>query len=114
MKGVAIRAYATQYHDPIVLKQGEVVVLGAMSTEPQWPNWIWATFEGKSGWIPVQIVSAEGQVLEDYSAQELDVAVGDELELLRPLNGWFWALHLGRNQLGWVPEENVNVQTIAS
>lgn len=109
MNALAIQRHVPKYLDPIVLKRGDVVVLGAMSTEPEWPNWIWATHLGKSGWIPTQIVDDRGCVSEDYSAVELAVEVGDHLLVLHSLNGWHWARHALHKTTGWVPESCVQL-----
>nr|WP_278249026.1 SH3 domain-containing protein [Paenalcaligenes suwonensis] len=41
--------------------------------------------------------------LEDYTAQELNVRVGEIVAVLKHLNGWMWCKNLLTQQSGWVP-----------
>lgn len=76
-----------------------------------WPNWLWCRVAGRAadavGWVPAQIIERvdahSGIALADYSAQELDVDIGDELLGQRMLNGWVWCAHATRDEAGWVP-----------
>jgi len=104
-----LRSYATQYHNPIILREGDRVVLGEEETEEKWKGWIKAAHDNISGWIPKQIVHAQpggtGIITEYYSAKELDVEAGDEVEALKELNGWLWVKHMRTGEEGWIPKE---------
>lgn len=110
---IVIKSYQKQYLDPIQLKVGDNVVLGKEETEEKWKGWIWAEIKNNSGWIPMEIISFSedkkaGVILENYSAAELSVNLGDELEVLKSLNGWFWVKNLQTNEEGWIPSECIN------
>lgn len=112
LKAVAISNYSSQYQDPIVLKKGETVRLGQEESEEKWKGWIWAENETHGGWVPIQILKIDqskltAQVLEDYSAKELDVEKGDTITVSQQLNGWLWSKSNKSNDVGWVPEENI-------
>jgi hypothetical protein len=101
-------AYKTVYKDPIVLNAGDEVKLGEEEKNEKWKGWIWAETAKYKGWIPVQIVKASennkrGIVTEYYTAKELDVEKGDEVELIKHLNGWVWSRNLKTGDEGWIP-----------
>lgn len=104
-----IQAYRSAYPDPITFSQGTPLRIGqAYAGSEDWPNWLWCSVAGHAaGWVPEQIIERldahNGVALADYSAQELDVDVGDELLGQRVLNGWAWCLHVARQAAGWVP-----------
>lgn len=111
MFALALRDYRTQYHDPVVIKVGELVVLGARDTE--WPSFIWgADAQGRSGWIPDRVLDRDSDVaqcIEDYSARELDVDAGESLRLLHETGGWWWCEN-ARGQQGWVPATHLDLE----
>ena len=113
MIAIALRDYRTQYHDPVMIAVGEGVVLGARDTE--WPQFIWGTdMQGRSGWIPERVLDGDAgtvRCIEDYSARELDVDVGESLRLLRETGGWWWCENAGGAQ-GWVPATHLQVQEL--
>ena len=97
----AIAAHRSNYPQPIRLTAGERVILGKRDTKYGDPGWIWVTAD-RQGWVPEQILTPDGEVTEDYRADELDTQLGEDLLVLRELNGWCWV----RNQHGhegWVP-----------
>jgi hypothetical protein len=104
-----IRDYRTQYANPIRFATGEIVTLGERDTE--WPAFIWTiTSDGNAGWAPFDGLKPLGdgraEALRDYSAQELDVAVGDDLLLDHELGGWWWCQHAD-GRVGWVPASHL-------
>lgn len=111
---IVIKSYLKQYSDPIQIKVGDTVVLGKEETDKKWKGWIWAEFKNNSGWIPMQIVSFSedkktGVILEDYSASELSIDLGDELQVLKSLNGWLWVKNLQTKEEGWIPSECIKI-----
>lgn len=105
-----IKAYKTQYENPIILISGEKVKLGREETEEKWKGWIWAESKTNKGWIPVQIIEfaddrKTGTINEDYSAKELDVEPGDEVIKIKSLNGWSWSKNTRSQEEGWIPDE---------
>lgn len=61
--------------------------------------------------MPAQIIGSAGdgtaRALEDYTARELNVQVGDQLRGTRALNGWIWCEKAGGSASGWVPLANL-------
>jgi hypothetical protein len=105
-----LETYKTQYKDPIVLHVAEIVNLGEEEKEEKWKGWIWAESKTNKGWIPLQILEISsdkktGKVLEYYSAKELDVEKGDDIEKIKSLNGWTWSRNVKTNTEGWIPDE---------
>ncbi|HSH09775.1 MAG TPA: SH3 domain-containing protein, partial [Oceanipulchritudo sp.] len=49
-----------------------------------------------------------GILLRDYDATELNLEVGDRLEVTLVLNGWYFARN-SKGQIGWVPERVVRI-----
>ncbi|HAY35333.1 MAG TPA: hypothetical protein PK536_12875 [Ignavibacteria bacterium] len=104
------KSYRTQYHKPLILETGDEVIFGEEEKEEKWKGWIWAESEKGKGWAPVQIFEFSpdrtiGKVLENYTAQELDADVGDEVIIKKSLNGWSWAENLRSKKEGWIPDE---------
>jgi SH3-like domain-containing protein len=96
-----VREYAAQYPDPITVRGGDRVVVGA--GDPEFPGWRWCTgADGRAGWVPEQLLGSAGLMLEDYSAKELSVSPGTEVDVQRTVAGWAWVTtHDGRS--GWIP-----------
>jgi len=105
MTGTPMRAIAPwdpSDREPILLRAGDVVTVGRRDDE--WPGFRWCTDSaGVSGWVPEEFLH-EGRVLEDYSAAELAVRPGDEVEALRLVAGWWWCL-TPDGAGGWIPEK---------
>jgi SH3-like domain-containing protein len=97
-----IREYAAQYPDPITVRAGDRVAVG--TDDPEFPGWRWCTGpDGRTGWVPEQLLGSDGLMLEDYTAKELSVSAGTEVDVRRIVAGWAWvATHDGR--WGWIPE----------
>ena len=79
--------------------------LGKRDTD--FPGWIWATSlaSGKSGWVPEQFLSIDGdraQSLRDYSARELSVSEGEIVTIREELLGWA-LVETESGASGWVP-----------
>jgi len=99
--------HCSKYPNPISFRIGAVVTLGA--TDDEDPGWIRARLaDGNEGWAPEAILerrtgaSGLATATADYDAHELETVVGESLEVLRELNGWFWARN-ARGEEGWVP-----------
>ena len=112
MQARVIRDYRTQYANPIRFANGEIVGIAHRDTE--WPAFIWTITQddNNAGWAPFDWLTPLGdgraEALRDYSAQELDVAIGDEVTLLHALGGWWWCEHAD-GACGWVPVEHLEV-----
>ena len=107
-----ITNYSSQYQNPITLVKGQIVTLGKTPDEEKWKGWIWAENSTQGGWVPLQILNIAdnlltAEVLEDYSAKELDVEEGEEVYVVQHLNGWVLAQHKSSGEEGWIPDENL-------
>ena len=102
-----VRDYVPQYADPIQLERGQQVTVGV--EDETFRGWKWCrASDGREGWVPVEIISAEGSkgvMLESYSAVELSVISGEivTVELERP----DWLLVRSRDKKGWIPASHV-------
>lgn len=71
-------------------------------------GWIWCMNDrGVGAWAPEAWVDVSGTTCEftrDYISRELDVRVGDEVELIEEESGWGWVMNAS-GELGWVPLE---------
>ena len=111
MKYKVIKERKSDYPNPIEVKKNEIVSVGKEYTEnDNWQHWIECINKEKiSGWVPKQILKIENDsaiVLEDYSANELNIRIDDKVEVLKILNGWAWSRN-SDNELGWIPLENI-------
>ena len=106
------KEHKSNYPNPLILHKGDKVLLGKeYSNNPNWKNWVWCQKIGSenTGWVPkqiIQITNDTGIVLEDYSANELNVQKNEKVTALRELNGWIWCLN-SHGKKGWVPKENL-------
>lgn len=109
---IVIQENINSNENPIDLKMGDVVSLGAKSEnddDGQWENWIYCVSmrTGKKGWTPVQILKIDNQsaiVTTDYIATEMTVSSGDILIGENELNGWIWCVRKADGESGWVPQ----------
>lgn len=103
-------AHTAPSSDPLEVVEGQNVTVGDESTE--WPGFVWCTnLEGKGGWVPeayLDQATGAGVMRCDYSAAELSVAPGDVLILHRLESGWYWS-STSDGEVGWVPEEKVDI-----
>jgi hypothetical protein len=115
MKYIVTEKHETEFPDPMVLKCNEKVSLGEeYNANGDWPNWIYCTKPDGSnkGYVPKQIIKREndyGIIMEDYSANELNVKEGDIIEEIKELNGWKWSRNINTNEIGWIPVKKVKL-----
>jgi len=121
MEYIVIENHRTEFPNPIKLEKGEIVILGEKSEETigetqydeNWPNWIFCSkIDGSNkGWVPDQVIQQRennhGNVIEDYSAKELDIDKGTIVEGIKELNGWLWLKNKSTNEIGWVPMDKL-------
>ncbi len=98
------KPHRATYTDPLTAKAGER--LSVEERESEWPGWVWATApSGQSGWVPrAYLTPLEGAAIlqRDYSAQELTVAAGIDVVVLRAESGWVWVRDPEGCE-GWIP-----------
>lgn len=106
-----LRDYRSQYRDPLRFTRGEAIDVGARDSE--WPEYLWATdAAGRSGWVHQRYIDADhgrATALHDYSAQELDAAVGERVLLLDEAGGWWWC-ESERGARGWLPARDLRIE----
>lgn len=113
VKYIVIKPHISEYPDPLSFKKGTPLIVGEKSDGiEKWDSWYFcSTSEHTGGWVPQQIIAhldeKNGVALEDYSATELNVDIGDVLLGAHVLNGWVWCLHPRDNLAGWVPLEHL-------
>ena len=113
MKYIVIKRHKSNYPDPIILEKGEKVKLGQKYDGPEdWPNWLYCykLDSSKEGWVPEQNIRKIGEygiVKEDYTAKELNVEEGEQVEGKTELNGWIWCRRNKNCEEGWIPKSNL-------
>lgn len=101
-----IRDYTPQYTRPISVRANKIVHLG--NRDDEYPEWQWCRSDsGLEGWVPVRLLMPTGpdcgSITEDYDATELEVRVGETLNVTRRIGQWARVTNAsGAN--GWVPE----------
>ncbi|WP_459206003.1 SH3 domain-containing protein [Pseudomonas sp. MLB6B] len=111
MKSVVIKVHRSEYPQPIRLVAGQLLSVGQRyEGSESWEDWYLCSCAGQSpGWVPAQLIEilgvGQGRAREPYCAHELDVEPGQLIEVLRPLNGWYWCKRLSDGELGWLPAE---------
>lgn len=105
-----LQSRRTDYPEPIVLKKGEMVMVGEeYKGKGTWKGWIWCESPAGKGWVPYQIIEmisdSIGKVKEDYIATEMNVEKDELIEGDKELNGWVWGRNVTKNEYGWVPLE---------
>ena len=100
-----LRSYTALYPDPITVRAGERVSVGA--DDPEFPGWRWCTAsDRRGGWVPEQFLQQEGLealMVRDYTARELSVRAGVEVLVQDRICGWMWVTDTDGNE-GWIPE----------
>jgi SH3-like domain-containing protein len=98
------RKYEAQYRDPIQVKAGESVEVGRADNDD--PGWLWCrAVDCREGWVPVELLSGQGAravMREDYSAKELAVFPGDDVEVEKACHGWLLVRN-AQGERGWIP-----------
>jgi hypothetical protein len=106
MKYSVIGSHRPESSDFLSACVGDELSLGKKETT--YPGWIWCTdHRGAQAWVPKAYVSIEGArcfMTRDYVSRELELEVGDKVELLEMESGWAWVLD-GSNVNGWIPME---------
>lgn len=101
--------YRAQYPNPIQVTAGEKVNVGREDDE--YPGWKWCqAANGRAGWIPVELLShdgAETTVRQDYSARELSVHPGEEVEVEDARHDWVLVRN-AEGECGWIPASHLD------
>ncbi len=106
-------AYGAAYAEPVAVRAGEELVVGAREDQwqgnPAW-TWVWVTDPcGRQGWAPASVIAREGEsavAARDYDARELSVGAGEQVTVSEEESGWLWCAN-DRGESGWVPATHV-------
>lgn len=116
MRYKVIELHKPDCDNPIKVISGEVVKIGRESVESDgWCGWIYcySLNNNSEGWIPMQMLKIEhehGVLVNDYSANELDVVEGDIVNGDIEVNGWVWCFIETKDfEWGWIPKGKVIV-----
>ena len=103
MEKIIKKAHRSNYPNPISFDVGESLSIGELDTE--FPNWVRVkTVDGNEGWAPAQYIDFEQSIATQYySAYELNVSIGDCVNVLFELNEWFM-VECSMGKRGWIPK----------
>ncbi|MGC9385101.1 MAG: SH3 domain-containing protein, partial [Kosmotogaceae bacterium] len=108
------KTFVSDMESFIELEEGERVIPGKLyEGNKNWINWIFCKkvdSEG-AGWVPLQLIDTKGETAtakEHYSAREMNVYKGENVNGIKRLNGWIWCMKENGNE-GWIPEENLDL-----
>ncbi len=110
MKSQVIKDHKSNYPKPIEFESKEKIEIGFEDLE--YPGWIRVkTQDGNEGWAPIEYIEIvndtnQGIAKFSYNARELDVGVGEILQIKDTLCGWYYATNSSGDS-GWVPAECV-------
>ncbi|WP_454256035.1 SH3 domain-containing protein [Pseudomonas sp. Marseille-Q8238] len=114
MKYRVSHTHRSEYPQPITFARGAELEVGEAYIGPEgWDNWYFCTTLGQQGgWVPAQVLDRRGATaaiaLEDYTARELDVDIGEIVCGSRQLDGWLWCVREDGLGSGWVPLNNLH------
>lgn len=104
---ITIKSWTPVYKNPVLLSRGERVKTGREDDE--WKGWIWCITKDNSGWVPKQIIKfisdTEGEILENYTAVELETGINEKITAIKEINGWIFGRHEITGKEGWLPKE---------
>ena len=110
MRGKIIKSHQSSFPNPLILKKGEK--LRVEHKETDWSGWIWCINENEEqGWVPenyLKIEKSNAQLLEDYNATELSIAIGQIVQIEKEESGWVWVT-TDKGEVGWIPKENIEI-----
>ena len=104
-----IEKYEICYPNPLNLKVGDKIQLFEKDVPDKWKGWNWCKDStGNEGWISETYFKRESndsaEIIKDYTAQEIAVNEGDEVELIFEDCGWAWCKKSSSEE-GWLPTE---------
>lgn len=104
--GKTVKPYQRSYDDPVALRAGDrVMVDHQKSKDTDVLGWLWVQGpDGREGWAPEAWLAGDGErrtITRDFNAIELNVAVGEVVELLVGESGFVWCRKPDGRQ-GWL------------
>jgi len=105
-KHLVIKSHQPSFDYHLELAKGELLKYERKTTDVT--GWICCTTTGgKSCWIPenwVKIKADQCEIMQDYNSKELQVEMGEIIELEFIESGWAWIRNT-RKESGWIPIE---------
>lgn len=105
--------HVSEFPEPLTFSKGAVLSVGERYEGPEdWNDWYSCTTPGQQpGWVPSSVLEflddGRARALEDYTARELDVHIGETVLGSRVLQGWVWCQRPDASASGWVPLANL-------
>jgi GNAT superfamily N-acetyltransferase len=100
-----VRDHTPENCDPLTVRAGDRLHVG--HADDEYPGWRWCTGpDGRAGWVPERCLRRDGKrgvMLRDYTARELSVRAGTEVEPGEAIAGWVWVTS-AEGRSGWIPE----------
>lgn len=112
MKYKVIKCRKSEFENPIVLSEGDHVLVKELSDKNgDWPGWFYCESRNNEGWVPYQMMRLYadlGVMTNDYDATEFDLELGEVIVRDYELNGWIWGHKLGcPDKMGWTPLNHI-------
>jgi len=118
-RGRVIIDHEMNFPDPLSVHTGDIVALDgreeAWDGHPEWTYLFCVGHNGKSGWVPADLIARDGDkgtVRADYDTRVISVTAGETLIVERAAYGWLWCIN-DRGASGWVPARDVEVSDMA-
>jgi multidrug efflux pump len=106
----AVLFYRSPFPEPLIAKEGTSLHLSYRADEE--PGWAYATSpDKKEGWVPREWLRIEGNrgvLNRNYDATELNLEVGEQLEVTLVLDGWYFC-RADDGRVGWIPQRTVKI-----
>lgn len=105
-----VKEHCSNYPNPLDFKENDILEIGREDDE--YPGWIWVkSSSGIEGWAPLDYIeifedSVQGRATCDYCARELELRIGEQIQIEFTLNGWHYATNT-KSESGWVPQDCV-------
>ncbi len=104
--GKTLKPYQRSYEDPVAVRAGDTVTVDQKRSKgTDVLGWLWVQGpDGREGWAPETWLAGDGErrtITRDFNAIELNVAVGEVVELLVGESGFVWCRKPDGRQ-GWL------------
>jgi SH3-like domain-containing protein len=100
--------HKSQFCEALIADPGDAVQVG--KGDDEYPGWVWCTdSNGISAWVPENFLKMSGNggiMLRDYNSLELNVEIGEILEVIDQESGWLLCIN-SDGSIGWVPAKKV-------
>ena len=105
------KPHKSKFPNPLKFNKGDTVSVNTDRDDE--PGWLWCIdVNGIEGWVPevyVERNGASGSLNRDYDATEMNITVGEELQILDEESSWLLC-RKPNGETGWVPGDNVSAE----